>query len=134
MPHPPRLRRAGAAKGAKLNLLDAVAGNGSIVLHVQHFLAAHVAQVVVRHQGDGVPVFATAAAVGKAPADDVGLGVGVHRVAGHVGHGHGSACGPVHHAAKDAAQVLQYAVGIAALLQVGIAGKARLLPSTAIVN
>ena len=123
---------AGTAKGRDFDLAHTIAGHAFIVLHIDQLLAGHVAHVVVRHQSHGAAILAAAARVDKAAVDHIGLCIRIHRIAWHVGHRHGRAGSPVHHAPEHRAQILQHARGIATLLQVDIAGKARLGTATAI--
>ncbi|MND85901.1 hypothetical protein D3C80_778430 [compost metagenome] len=124
---PLRLTLGNAAKRGYLSLAHTVANQSNSVLYVLDALVAEVLPVSPGHFRDAEAGGATGTCSAELAVDDVGVGVGVHRVRRHVSRAYNFVCGVVAHAAEHAGQVLQHGQRFGAGLQVDVAGESWLL-------
>lgn len=120
---------AGAADGANLQWIIAIAPLELCIGHSSDVCVVVVLRVVVADQRPGVPGALRCAGVGELPINDVRPGVGKVEVgcARHVRQGEHLALCPVSHAPVDCRDVTQQRPGVSLALQVQVADKARLL-------
>ena len=129
-----RLAARGAAKARDLDLLDAVTRDALAVLNVLDLLPAHLGQVVPRHQRHRIAGAQGRAHVAELAVHHVGRRVGIDRIGRHVRRREHRGIGPVRHASEDGREVLHHAVGVGGLLQIDVAGEARLLAAETVVD
>ncbi|MNJ32614.1 hypothetical protein D3C77_272840 [compost metagenome] len=123
-----RLTARRTAYGLDRNLAHAIIGHGLFIENWLFVGFKALVRVIERHHGQAVPITPLATGILDSPvAKDLGAAVGVSRILWHVSVNDDLAAIPESQAMEDRSQVLQHRPALGLLLQVEVAGKARLL-------